>query len=99
MGMTDSDFDHKVEKCLYFNDIALNEVSLQCSRSIVDYSNKTFVDLINRGQILDMILQRKVPRFCVGAIWNLHFQILFQPRSQQTQTICITFGQRQPTFV
>ena len=31
---------------------------------------KTIFDLIIRGQVLDMTVQRNVPRFCTGSIWG-----------------------------
>ena len=46
-----------------------------CNWNVTD-SKKPIVDLIIQGQVLDMTVQRNVPRFCIGSIcgWNL-----FQP--------------------
>ena len=83
--MTVTDLDLKVRKNVYNflnNDCVENEPWMRyCTWNAAD-SNKPMFDLINRGQALDMTIQRNVPRFCMGAIcsWNLQFQILFQPR-------------------
>ena len=46
-----------------FNDVATNELSIRCSRLNIADPNKPIFDLINRGQVLQMTVQRKVPRF------------------------------------
>ena len=77
MALTESDLDPKVWKMsITFNDCAGCHMSIwACDWNVTDTKNHIF-DLIIRGQILDMTVQRNVQRFCTGSIcgWNL-----FQP--------------------
>ena len=61
------------------HDVAENELSMRsCGWNVTDY-NKPIFDLINRGQILSMTVQRNVPRFWLGAICgsNLQFPVIY----------------------
>ena len=52
-----------------------------CNLNVTD-SNQPIFALNNRGQVLDMTVQRDVPLFLLGAIcgYSLQLLVVFQPR-------------------
>ena len=67
IAVTESDLDPKVRKYI-FNDCSTCELSMRACNWNVTHLKKTIFDLIIRGQVLDVTVQRNVPRFCMGSI-------------------------------
>ena len=84
MTGTKSDLDPQGPKNVHnlFNDVANKWVEQRSWSWNVTDSDKPVFDLINRGQVLDITVQKIIPSFWIGAIcgWNFLFQVLFQTR-------------------